>query len=416
MNDPDTLTVWIGNYLVGELKRISYRQFDFRYSQNWIKQSGYAISQTLPLRDEIFSGEDNVAQRFFGNLLPEGAVRNRIIRDHKIPDADFDLLRAIGGECAGALSILQNDQQPNGNLHYYQLTQEEIAELITYRRVAKNWSTHEYPRLSLAGAQDKCPILIDNGKFLLPLKQSPSSHILKFEVPDYPHLPAYEAFVTQLGKSVELPVVDIRLHFKQDKYFIVVLRYDRIIDKKNKIQRLHQEDFCQAMGYSHAFKYEQYGGPAFGRCCELVRDVSSEPALDLELLLRWQIFNVLAGNSDGHAKNLSLLYFEDGQIRLAPFYDLICTRAIEQIDHKLAFSVGGQRNPEQITRKNWLNMAKQCGVRPQFLLGLVKDLSSKLQKNLKKTKVDFESQFGEYPALQRVEYVTKKQCRKMRGI
>ena len=125
---------------------------------------------------------------------------------------------------------------------------------------------------------------------------------------------------------------------------------------------------------------------------------------------------MLAGNSDGHAKNLSLLSFEDGKIRLAPFYDLICTRAIEQIDHKLAFSVGDQRNPEQITQKNWKIMAKQCGVRPQFLLGLVRELSSKLLKNLKKIKVDFESQFGEYPALQRVEYVITKQCRRMRRI
>ncbi|MDZ7621127.1 MAG: HipA domain-containing protein, partial [Candidatus Competibacteraceae bacterium] len=69
--------------------------------------------------------------------------------------------------------------------------------------------------------------------------------------------------------------------------------------------------------------YQSGGGPSFAQCYQLVRDACSEPAMDTQHLLRWQIFNVLVGNSDGHAKNLSLLHLLNGETRLAPFY-MIC--------------------------------------------------------------------------------------------
>lgn len=90
------------------------------------------------------------------------------------------------------------------------------------------------------------------------------------------------------------------------------------------MQRLHQEDFCQALGY-------------------------------------------------GHAKNLSLLHQPNGGTRLAPFYDLVCTRAIERIDCHLAFDVGDERNPNTITRIHWDRLATQCGVKPRFPGDLVKE-------------------------------------------
>lgn len=96
------------------------------------------------------------------------------------------------------------------------------------------------------------------------------------------------------------------------------------------IIRLHQEDLCQALGYSSHTKHESEGGPGFKDCIHLVRSVSSSPAEDVMNLIRWQVINLLFGNSNGHAKNLSLLFSEDG-IRLAPFYDLVCTRIYKRI-------------------------------------------------------------------------------------
>jgi serine/threonine-protein kinase HipA len=114
-------------------------------------------------------------------------------------------------------------------------------------------------------------------------------------------------------------------------------------------------------------KYKEHGGPSFAQCYRLVQDISSEPATDALSLLRWQIFNVLAGNSGGHAKNLSPLHLRVNRTRLEPFYDLICTQAIEHIDHHLDFDVGRENSPHAIAPTHWESLADEYDIRPQLV-------------------------------------------------
>ena len=410
MSDPDALNVWSGRRLAGYLRRDSFGHISFRYDNDWFSGGGFAISQTLPLSAEEFTAEEGVAHRFFANLLPEGGFRERIVRDLKISDTDFNLLRAIGGECAGALSILPEERQPSTEQRYRPIDDEELAGLIAQRGQPYSWPEEKRARFSLAGAQNKFPVLVRQGKYLLPQGESPSSHILKFDIERYPNVPAYETFTTLLARDVGLPVINIELRSINNIHYTITERYDRFPGDDGEILRAHQEDFCQALGYGHEKKYQEDGGPSFAQCFVMLRDVSSDPATDLPHLLRWQIFNVLAGNSDGHAKNLSLLHTPDGEIRLAPFYDLMCTRAIDRIDYRLALSVGEERNPGVILKQHWEDMARQCDIRPRYLLGLVDELASQLLENSTLTRVLFEDRFGEYQALQRIEQVIKKQC------
>ena len=418
MSDPDILNLWHEQRLVGQLWRNTTGAIGFRYDSAWIDSGGFAVSRSLPLAVREFAPEEGTAQRWFANLLPEGAVREHIVRDLKLPNTDFDLLRAIGGECAGALSILPIDRQPSGQRQYRPLTEKDLADLAARRgQIYAVWPADERPRLSLAGAQDKCPVLVRDDQYFLPQLEAPSSHILKFELADYRHLPAYETFTTQLAAAIDLPVVDIALRTVGRTRYAQIARYDRLWDDSGEVQRLHQEDFCQALGYGHEKKYQEHGGPSFAQCYRLVQETSSEPAIDVQHLLRWQIFNVLAGNSDGHAKNLSLLHLPDDagrpQIRLAPFYDLVCTRAIERIDYHLAFDVGGERNPSVITPAHWEALAKQCDVRPQFLGNLVRETADALQERIGPEREEFEARYGAYPALQRIEKVVTTQCRRI---
>jgi serine/threonine-protein kinase HipA len=415
MIDPDALNVWLEDRLVGYLWRNPIGAIGFRYEPDWINTGGFAVSRTLPLATEDFSAEDSVAHRFFAILLPEGGVRDHIVRDLKIPNTDFDLLRAIGGECAGALSILSVERNPSEDRSYRPLPDKELARLVALRgQIYAAWPKAKRPRLSLAGAQDKCPVLIRDGHTFLPEGEAPTSHILKFELPDYRHLPAYETFTSHLAKQIGLPVVDIELHSIEKRFYAQIERYDRVWDagsnKGGEVQRLHQEDFCQALGYGHEKKYQDSGGPTFVDCYQLLQDASTDPAIDTQYLLRWQIFNVLAGNSDGHAKNLSLLYLQNGEIRLTPFYDLVCTRAIERIDYHLAFAVGGQRDPGLITTKHWDVFARQCDVGSRFLRRLLQETAASLLEQIGQTKALFEAQYGEYPSLQRIERVVTQQC------
>ena len=412
MSDTDTLSLWHEQRRVGQLWRNPAGAIGFRYDPEWIGD-GFAVSRTLPLVARNFAPEDGTAQHWFANLLPEGSVREHIVRDLKLPNTDFDLLRAIGGECAGALSILSLDQQPSGQRQYRPLTEKDLADLAARRgQIYAAWPADERPRLSLAGAQDKCPVLVRDDQVFLPKGEAPSSHILKFELADYRHLPAYETFTTQLAAAIDLPVVDIALRTVGRTRYAQIARYDRVWDERGEVQRLHQEDFCQALGYGHEKKYQEHGGPSFSQCYRLMQEASSEPAIDVQHLLRWQIFNVLAGNSDGHAKNLSLLHLADDATRLAPFYDLMCTRAIERIDYHLAFDVGGERNPSVITSAHWEALAKACDMRPRFLGNLVRETATALQEKLGPVREAFEARYGAYPALQRIEKMITTQCRR----
>jgi serine/threonine-protein kinase HipA len=141
----------------------------------------------------------------------------------------FDLLRAIGGECAGALSILPVDRQPSGQRRYRALTEQDLADLAARRgQIYAVWLADERPRLSLAGAQDKCPVLVRDDRYFLPQGEAPSSHILKFELADYRYLPAYETFTTQLAAAIGLPVVDITLCSIGQTRYAQIARYDRL--------------------------------------------------------------------------------------------------------------------------------------------------------------------------------------------
>ena len=424
MTDPDTLHVWYGEKLVGFLRRNATNQVGFQYCDGWLAgPSGFAISISLPLSPDPYQPEDALAHRFFANLLPEGRVRENIVRDLKIPDSDFDLLRAIGGECAGALSILPDDREPAIDTTYRELTAEAFRDLILrkgqiYTGPHAGTIAHEFPRLSLAGAQEKCPVLLRDSQFFLPQGEAPSSHILKFAITDYRHVPAYETVLTDLARRIELHTAVVEFHYlyvnEQAHDYLVIERYDREPAAGGEIRRLHQEDFCQALGIGRERKYETSGGVDFTECFRLLREVSSEPALDAEQLLRWQIFNYLAGNSDGHAKNLSLLYYKDGTIRLAPFYDLVCTRAIERIDPKLALAVGGEQMPGNIHPVHWQKQAAALDIRPGYLQALVIETAEQICQEIEPAVEAFQEKHGDYPALQRVLQVVERQGRNLK--
>ncbi len=413
MND-NVLGVWFGNRRVGQLRRGPSRTMRFQYEPAWGHGDGFAISQSLPLDGGDSAVNDERGHHFFANLLPEGNARDHIVRLYRVPDDDFDLLRAFGRECAGALVILPEGQEPAATgSQDYELASDEVLSELLYEQ---GWNFEDYrgnlaTRLSLAGAQNKTSVALLDGRVYLSKGTSPSTHVLKFDSLAYSNVLTYECFATMLAGSAGLPVVEFELRKSGQDSFALIKRYDRVRGDDCRILRLHQEDFCQALGYSGRTKYETDGGPTFVRCYELVRDVSDAPLDDLESLLRWQIFNVMAGNSDGHAKNLSLLYETDGSIRLAPFYDLVPTRAIAHLDQRLALSVGSMRDPGNVGLGHWESLAAECGVPARVVLALVEEIAESLPANTLQMRGRFEELHGPSPALDRVESIVRRQCR-----
>lgn len=412
MQNVDKLNVWYEEDLVGKIQRDFTGRMEFQYEDKWM-EDGFPISLQLPLTVKEYSAKEGKAHKFFANLLPEANARAHIIRDLKIVNSDFELLKAIGGECAGALTILPEERSVEKNSSYKLLTTASLKKFIMRKGSTIGLTPKEQrPRLSLAGAQDKCAVYYKGGNYYLPESSAPSTHIMKFEVAGYSHIPAYEYYLTQLAKKIELPTVDCELKNFEEEFFLLVKRYDRH-EFGREIRRFHQEDFCQALGISYEKKYQIDGGPSFQDCYKILQQVSINPIIDTENLIKWQIFNLLAGNSDGHAKNLALMYHANGNVRLAPFYDLVCTRAIERVDTKMALAIGGEYAPGNIHLAHWCSLAKECNIREKYLLGLLKEITEKLLDNAKDVKDKLEVEIGLYPALQRAQKVVITQCKRM---
>lgn len=384
MNRLDTLGVWRDNKRVGVLWRGSgERLIGFEYDSEW-QASGHAISHSLPLEKRTWLPEEQTAHRWFGNLLPEEQARTALLKRLAIPDDDFALLAAIGGDCAGALTILPPDQVPTLHWETTPLPLDKLAQWAAFRERYALMDSDENqprPRLSLAGAQDKIPVLLENNTLKLPWGATPSSHILKFAVDGRDLIILNELFLNTLARLAGLSCPTTTLGEVEGYPYLLVERYDRAGVGTSKLQRIHQEDFCQAMGLSRIDKYQIPGGPRFGQCITTARQACRPSATSIQHLLRWQIYNVLVGNTDGHAKNISLLQNEHGQWRVAPAYDLVGTLVLGY-HRDLAFSIGEQVNSQQLLPRDWQAFAKESRFSYPFVRREILALANKLDQLL----------------------------------
>ena len=336
--------------VVGELIINEHQHYQFQYNQNWLENTNaFALSCSLPLQQEPFSQQFSYA--FFSNLIPEGNLRHKIASVLGISEKnDFALLEAIGGEVAGAISLLNVPPTSYNSTQGSQrnLSEKQLEQIIGTLDARPFLVAEEGLRLSLAGAQNKLPIIYQNQQFALPLGQTPSTHILKPDPnrTDIPHLAVNEAYCMALAKACDLQVAHAELIPISEQECFLTRRYDR----KNG-QRLHQEDFCQALGIVPFNKYESEGGPSFSDCSQLITQFSSRPAADKKLLLRWTLFNYLIGNADAHGKNISFLH--QPQRVVSPFYDLLSTTIYPDLTSRLSMKIGKENRPQWIMQRHW---------------------------------------------------------------
>jgi serine/threonine-protein kinase HipA len=152
-------------------------------------------------------------------------------------------------------------------------------------------------------------------------------------------------------------------------------------------------------------KYEKEGGPSFKQCADLLREHSSLPALEIDKLLQWALFNLLAGNSDAHGKNLSILYGKDGTISLAPFYDLVCTRNYERLDRHLAMSIGGEADPGLVGGDHVTRFAADLQVNPSLIFETLDNMLKAIPQALETATEEFNAEWGDSPILERLPIV-----------
>lgn len=370
----NVLNVYFNAELAGTLRDEKGRLY-FQHAPAWLR-SPNLVALSIPLPPSADEYGDDVVRPFFENLLPEGEIRSAIAHLRQVSEKNtFGLLEEIGGDCAGAISLLLPESAPPGSGDYDPLPDKQLNEMLHSLEKRPLITADNELRLSLAGAQQKLPVLLKDGAFFLGRGNAPSSHILKPNIAGFANTTANEMFCMTLADKAGLPVPKASLHRQAETVYLVE-RYDRV-KVGERLTRLHQIDFCQALNLPSSKKYEKEGGPSLNDCFAILRNYCREPAKDVQNLISWTIFNYLIGNSDAHGKNLSLLMIPAG-VELAPFYDLLCTAVYPGLTHNLAFKIGGENRPEWIQLRHWEKLADAAGVNKRYIASVCIELASRL--------------------------------------
>ncbi|MYZ52764.1 HipA domain-containing protein [Malikia spinosa] len=315
-----SLSASINQKEVGTLKEVG-GLWSFQYSEAWLENPQcFALSPHLPLTTEALLDGASLrpVQWYFDNLLPEEGQRVLLAGDAKLETADaFGLLAWYGAESAGSVTLLSPDAGTQVAEPLRPLPDDALEARI--RQLPKAPLTQAaIKRMSLAGAQHKLAVVLQEGSLFEPAGATPSTHILKPDHPDddYPHSVINEWFVMCLARRLGLDVPDVHRCYVPSPVYLID-RFDRIPDAQGW-QRRHVIDACQLLGLDRSFKYSQGSMESLAALANACRS----PAVARSRLFGWMVFNVLVGNSDAHLKNLSFLVSHEG-VQLAPFYDLL---------------------------------------------------------------------------------------------
>ena len=356
LNKP--LRVLLNNRLVGHLLKEASGAISVRYDESWLSWSNtFPISMSLPLREDAFRGERVVA--VCENLLPDSEILRRRVAEKvgaKGTDA-YSLLSQIGRDCVGALQFIPEDDQTAYDTSGIQgevISEQEIEKLLkNLARAPLGLDMDREFRISVAGAQEKTALLHYKGKWWKPHGTTPTTHILKTQIGtlqngvDLSNSVENEYYCLKLMAAFGLPTNAAEIAIFGKTAALVIERFDRKWTTDERLLRVPQEDFCQALSCPPSLKYQSQGGPGIVDGLNLLK-ASDTPAEDQKAFLKAQVLFWLIGATDGHAKNFSIFLGRGGRFKLTPVYDVLTaqpsldTRQIERKHLKLAMSVGGQ--------------------------------------------------------------------------
>ena len=371
------LAVWWEGAVVGALTADGHGAMRFAYGGDWLADpAAPALSVSLPKGPEPFPPRR--CRPFFEGLLPEGAQRDAVAAALGISRAnEFRLLERLGGEVAGALTLWPEGETPprfEAPGPGVALADDELAARLTDLETRPFLAGSRGLRLSLAGAQSKMPVVLVDGRIGLPAPGQPTTHVVKPPSARFPAMTENEAFAMRLAAGLGLDAAPVEPYTAAGRAFLLVTRYDRRQSSDGAVRRLHQEDFCQALGIVADRKYAADGGPGFRRCFELVRRACSRPAVEVLKLLDAAVLQVLLGNADAHGKNYSLLHREAG-VELAPLYDLLSTVAWPGLSPRFAMPVARRAVLEEMRRGDWDRFAESAGLGAPLVRRRVRELA-----------------------------------------
>lgn len=384
----------------------------FTYAPEWLTTRGaFPISLLMPLSPR------RVPARLFlpwaANLLPESTQLRAIgLQLGAAPEDVIGILSELGRDTAGALSI---GKPGTTSTHDWKpIPNDKALEKILNELPSKPFLVGEDGvSMSLAGVQTKLGVAIDEkGRICVPINGAPSTWIMK---PDSERLfggVQNEALCLVLAKRLGLNAPEVTTGKAGKRTYLMVKRYDRV-EQQGRWRRLHQEDFCQALGKPPSAKYEsnQTGvpGPTLAEIFATTRNAMQAP--DVVNLLDYVIFNVLACNTDAHAKNYSMMISGRG-FKLAPIYDIMCGEAWEHVTRNMAQKIAGKNRGEHLKRRHWQRFAADVGLNAGRLIARVEVLAKGALAEARKAGDDVAAMpAGGHPLIETVAGAIEKRAR-----
>lgn len=386
-----SLSIWTNGVRVGRWTVPARGEMELQYDVDWVRADvGRPLSLSLPFNLQNLPLKGERVANYFDNLLPDSdAIRRRVAERFRTGSVDpFDLLKAIGRDCVGAVQILEDEEIPEGfdRIEGVPLSEEDIErhliETVTPRAFAAGRDPDADFRISLAGAQEKTAFLWWGGQWLAPRGATSTSHIFKLPLglvggrrADFSTAVDNEWLCLKLLKAYGLDVAEASIATFGQQRVLVVERFDRRVAPNGQwLMRLPQEDFCQVEGCSPLRKYENEGGPGLKALFATLRQ-SVNAAVDMRTLMAAQILFWLLRAPDGHAKNFSIQLLPRGRFQLTRLYDVMSAYPVlgdganqwSPFEIKLAMAlIGKNRHYEMhgIQRRHFNSTAQKVGYGP----------------------------------------------------
>ena len=359
----------------------------FQYDPAWVtSEAGRVLSLSLPFTPGNAPHRGDTVTHFFDNLLPDSEdirarLQSRFATDSR---SAFDLLAAVGRDCAGAVQLLPEEETPRG---YDRIEAEPLDEAgveqaigatLSRGRVLGQVGEEEF-RISIAGAQEKTALLFHRNRWWRPKGATPTTYIFKLPLGLVGNLQAdmqdsveNEWLCSRVMKSFGLETTHCEIAQFGSRKVLVVQRFDRAWQDNRWIARLPQEDFCQALGKPGRLRYEADGGPGMSDILRVLA-AGSRAEQDRRAFVKAQMVFWLLAATDGHAKNFSIFHERGGTYRLTPFYDVLSAwpiigngpRQLAWQKVKLAMAVrsrNAQWKLKDILPRHWDAVARVAGM------------------------------------------------------
>lgn len=383
-----SLSIWSNGIRVGVWTIPARGDMALLYDADWVRSEvGRPLSLSLPMNVNNQPLTGDRVLHYFDNLLPDSdAIRKRVAERFKTGSTDaFDLLKAIGRDCVGAVQLLDEDQVPGDvtRVEGTPLSEEDIErhllETVAPGRFAASRDPDADFRISLAGAQEKTALLWWSGQWQRPHGTTPTTHILKMPMglvggrgADFSTSVDNEWLCLRVLKAYGLSVAEANIATFGSQRVLVVERFDRRrTPDGQQLLRLPQEDFCQVAGVSPLTKYESDGGPGLKALFATLKQ-STHAEEDARTLMASQVLFWMLRAPDGHAKNFSIQIQAGGRFQLTRLYDVMSAYPVlgtgpnqwSPFELKLAMALLGKRKHylmRDIQRRHFNSTAQKVG-------------------------------------------------------